>query len=86
MIVIVEPKGILKKYIKNYHIVETNSSVDFMPRERVFPYGNVVVVFHYGSPSKFQSRNSNGYYDQSHFIHDFKNLIGVVPKVFINDR
>jgi AraC-like DNA-binding protein len=24
----------------------------------------------------------NGYYDQSHFIHDFKSLTGLTPKVF----
>ena len=24
----------------------------------------------------------NGYYDQSHFIHDFKSLTGLTPKAF----
>jgi AraC-like DNA-binding protein len=28
----------------------------------------------------------NGYYDQSHFIHDFKSLTGLTPKAFFNAR
>ncbi len=56
-----EPIGILKKYIKNYFIVEINSSIDFMQEERVFPHGNVNLVFHYGSPSKFKQKNSRSY-------------------------
>ncbi len=55
---ILQPSGILKNYIQNYFIVETNNEADFIPRQRVFPYGNVTIVFHYGSPSKFKKRNS----------------------------
>jgi AraC-like DNA-binding protein len=57
----IEPTGILKKYIKNYSVVETSNAVDYMPSVRVFPYGNVVMVFHYGSPSKFKKANANEY-------------------------
>jgi len=28
----------------------------------------------------------NGYYDQSHFIHDFKSLTGLTPKAFFKAR
>jgi AraC-like DNA-binding protein len=28
----------------------------------------------------------NGYYDQSHFIHDFKSLTGLTPKAFFIDK
>jgi len=34
----------------------------------------------------YQLAFDNGYYDQSHFIHDFKSLTGVAPGVFFNDR
>jgi AraC-like DNA-binding protein len=56
------------------------------------------MVFHYGSPSKFQhiiqmkKKFSNvnlyqlafesGYFDQAHFVHDFKNLTGTTPSDF----
>ena len=32
--------------------------------------------------SMFQLAFDNGYYDQSHFIHDFKSLTGLTPKAF----
>lgn len=57
----VEPIGILKKFIRHYCIVETNNSVDFMPFERVFPSGNIVMVFHYASPSKFKQKDGDDY-------------------------
>lgn len=58
MIDSINPTGILSKYIKNYLIVETYNSIDFMPNERVYPTGNVTMVFHYGPPSIFQKKNS----------------------------
>ena len=61
MFEVVEPTRILKKFITNYNIVEINNSIDYLPRERVFPYGHVIMVFHYGSPSKFQKKNSSEY-------------------------
>ncbi len=61
MIDYIEPIKILSKYIKNYLIVETNNSVDYLPKERVYPCGYATMVFHYGSPSKFQKKNSSKY-------------------------
>ena len=58
---IIRPTGILSKYIKNYFIVETNCSIDFLPNERVYPCGNATMVFHYGFPSKFRKKNSGEY-------------------------
>ena len=34
----------------------------------------------------YQLAFDNGYYDQSHFIHDFKNLTGLLPRDFFHDR
>ncbi len=65
MLEIIEPTGILKKYIKNYCIVEINNSMDYIPCERVFPHGNVTLVFHYGSPSKFKEKKSNEYIESN---------------------
>lgn len=61
MIDSINPTGILSKYIQNYFIVETYNSIDFMPNERVYPCGYATLVFHYGSPSIFQIKNSSKY-------------------------
>jgi hypothetical protein len=61
MIDSIKPSGILSKSIQNYFIVETNNSIDFLPEERVYPSGYATMVFHYGSPSRFQKRDSNVY-------------------------
>ena len=61
----IEPIEILRKYIKNYYIVEINELIDFMPRDRVYPNGNVTLVFHYGSPSKFKKKNSIEYIESN---------------------
>jgi AraC-like DNA-binding protein len=34
----------------------------------------------------YQLAFDNGYYDQSHFIHDIKNLTSLSPRDFFNDR
>jgi len=57
----IQPTGILKNYIKYYSIIEDACSFEYMPKVRIFPNGNVVMVFHYGSPSKFQKKNSEEY-------------------------
>lgn len=61
MIESIKPTGILSKYIQNYFIVETDNSVDFLPKERVYPCGYASMVFHYGSPSIFQKKDSSKY-------------------------
>lgn len=61
MLDFIKPTEILSKYIKNYFIVEIDNSIDFISKERVFPCGNATLVFHYGSPSKFQKKNSSEY-------------------------
>ena len=32
----------------------------------------------------YQLASNNGYHDQSHFIHDFKNITGFSPREFFN--
>jgi AraC-like DNA-binding protein len=61
MIDSINPTGILSKYIQNYFIAETCSLVDFLPNERVYPCGYASMVFHYGSPSIFQKKDSSKY-------------------------
>ncbi|HPF51532.1 MAG TPA: helix-turn-helix domain-containing protein [Draconibacterium sp.] len=61
MIEFIEPNNILRKYIKNYCIVEINSSMDFLRAEKVFPNGNICFVLHYGSPSKVKKGDSKAY-------------------------
>ena len=72
---LIEPIEILRKYIQNYVIVETNSLANFLPEERVFPTGNATLVFHYGSPSKFQTKNSNEYIESNFVICGSKPII-----------
>lgn len=61
MIKCIKPITILNQYIQNYFIVETDNLIDFLPKERVYPCGNVSMVFHYASPSKFKKKNSTEY-------------------------
>jgi AraC-like DNA-binding protein len=61
MIESIEPLKILRKYINNYFIVEIDNPIDFLPNDRVYPCGYATMVFHYGSPSKFQKKNSSKY-------------------------
>jgi len=61
MIESIKPTGILSKYINNYFIVETDNSEDYLPNERVYPCGYATLVFHYGSPSIFQKKDSSKY-------------------------
>lgn len=59
MIDYIEPIKTLSKYIKNYFIVETDNPIEYLPKERVYPCGYATMVFHYGSPSYFQKKNSS---------------------------
>jgi AraC-like DNA-binding protein len=68
MIKFIEPNNILRRYIKNYCIVEMNSSLDFLPVERVSPHGNICIVFHYGPPSKYKKGASNEYIEPGFVI------------------
>jgi len=61
MIESIKPTGILCKYVKNFFIVETGNSEDFLPKERVYPCGYATMAFHYGSPSIFQKKDSSKY-------------------------
>jgi AraC-like DNA-binding protein len=54
---VINPTGLLKQFIDYYYVLETNNLVDFVPKQRVYPYGYVILVFHYGQPSIFQKRN-----------------------------
>jgi AraC-like DNA-binding protein len=68
MIESIEPIKILIKYIKNYFIVETDNEIDFLPDERVYPCGYATMVFHYGSPSIFQKKDSSKYIEPNLII------------------
>lgn len=68
MFELIEPNNILRRYIKNYCVVEINNSKDFLPIERVYPNGNICMVFHYGSPSKFKKRNSGEYVEPAFVV------------------
>jgi AraC-like DNA-binding protein len=58
---ILRPSKILRQYIDSYHIMESDSPVDFLPQHRVYTYGKIVLVFHYDNPSRFQKRNELPY-------------------------
>ncbi len=61
MLDLIEPSEILKRYIKNYYIVEINNPLVYLPAERVYPLGSSTLLFHYGLPSKFKKKNSSEY-------------------------
>ena len=58
---VVQPSGILKKYIRSYHLMETDNPVDFSLKNRIYTYGCIVLVFHYSHPSLFQKRHELPY-------------------------
>jgi AraC-like DNA-binding protein len=61
MIKIIQPCNDLKNYILHYCVVEAYSKNDYFPSQRIYPYGNVTLVFHYGSPSKYKKHNTDDY-------------------------
>lgn len=54
---IIQPSEILKHYVNYYYILESNSQLEYFEKQRVYPYGTVVLVFHYNQPYLFQKRN-----------------------------
>jgi AraC-like DNA-binding protein len=52
----------------------------------IIRFQNVIQMNSKGKRSLSQIAVDSGYYDQSHFIHDFKNLTGLTPKAFFNDK
>ena len=67
MISFIEPAYNLRKYIKSFCIVGFDNPTDFLPFKRVFPTGNICLVFHYGLPSKFK-KDSNEYTEPNFVI------------------
>jgi hypothetical protein len=53
----IKPSEILKKYINYYYVLETDGLSEFSGKRRVYPYGNIVLVFHYNHPYLFQKRD-----------------------------
>ena len=51
----------LREYIRNYHLMESEGPDRFLPKRRIYTYGCVVLVFHYDQPSLFQERNKSAY-------------------------
>jgi len=49
-------------------------------------FQNVIQIESKNNKSMSQLAYNNGYYDQSHFIHDFKSLTGLTPKAFFDIR
>jgi AraC-like DNA-binding protein len=58
---IIKPAGVLSHFISDYHIIETDCPIDFLPKHRIYTYGSIVLVFHYNNPSLFQKRNEQPY-------------------------
>jgi len=57
----ISPSALLKPYIKQYHVVETNETYDFAPGIRIYPYGTITLVFHFGKPSLFEKKGEKPY-------------------------
>jgi hypothetical protein len=58
---VIQPSGILKKYIRSCHLTETDNPVNFFPKNRIYTYGCIVLVFRNSHPSLFQKRNELPY-------------------------
>lgn len=52
----------------------------------IIRFQNVLQIKSKNNKSMTQLAYNNGYYDQSHFIHDFKSLTGLTPKAFFDIR
>lgn len=58
---IIKPSEILRPYIRDYHVMESDGPDKFLPKRRIYTYGCVVLVFHYSQPSLFKERNKSAY-------------------------
>lgn len=58
---IIKPSEILRPYIRDYHVMESDGPDRFFPKRRIYTYGCVALVFHYGQASLFQERNKSAY-------------------------
>jgi len=56
---IVKPSGILDQYIEYYYVLESSADHPISGTGRVYPYGNIVLVFHYGHPHLFQKKDQS---------------------------
>ena len=52
----------------------------------IIRFQNVIQMKSKHKKSMSQIAFDNGYYDQSHFLHDFKSLTGLTPKDFFNTQ
>ena len=58
---IIKPSEILRPYIRDYHVMESDEPKKLLPKRRIYTYGCTVLVFHYNQPSLFQERNNSAY-------------------------
>lgn len=58
---IFKPSEVLRPFIRDYHVMESDGPDKFFPKRRIYTYGCVVLVFHYGQPSLFQERSKPAY-------------------------
>ena len=54
---VIKPSEILKPYINYYYVLEVKNFAKFPSKQRAYPYGCIVLVFHYEHPFLFQKRN-----------------------------
>ena len=58
---IIKPSEMLKPYIDYYYVSDMNfPSINLCKKQRVFPYGNIILVFHYKQPYFFQKKDEKG--------------------------
>lgn len=51
---IIQPASCLKPYIEYYYMLESRGLAEYSERQRVYPYGKIILVFHYKEPFYFQ--------------------------------
>ena len=58
---LIQPSIPLRQYIHYYYVVETDHPDDFFPTQRVYPHGNIILVFHYRNPSLIRKPGEESY-------------------------